>query len=160
AALATAAATIGVLLATTPWGDRLDSSSDEILTYAQLVDVHDAAWPSLLLDGFAYAVIGLTLGIGVLHLTRGRGRVAALGGAVVRAAGGMLFAVGAAGFAAVVWFAGADGFSEGAGRSLVHVANDHPGHLMGPEMVGFLLTTVGSLILAGALIRARAVQVW
>lgn len=159
-ALGAAAATVSVLLATTPWGDRLDSSSDEILSYDKLVTVHDAAWASMLLDGFAYAVIGLTLGLGVLHLARGRGRMLALVGAVITTAGGVLFAMGAAAFAAIVRFAGADGLSDGSGQTLVDFANDHPGHLMGPNMVGFLLTTVGSLVLAGALIRARAVPVY
>jgi hypothetical protein len=155
-ALGAAAATVSVLLATTPWGDRLDSGADEVLSYDKLVPVHDAAWPSMLLDGFAYAVIGLTVGLGVLHLARGRGRVLALAGAVITTAGGILFAMGAAGFAAIVWFAGADGLSDGTGQALVDFANDHPGHLMGPDMVGFLLTTVGSLVLAGALVRSRA----
>jgi len=158
-ALGTATATVSVLLATTPWGDRLDSSSDEILSYDKLVAAHGAAWASMLLDGFAYAVIGLALGLGVLHLARGRGRRLALVGAVISTAGGVLFAMGAAALAAIVWFAGADGLSGGSGQALVDVANDHPGHLVGPGMVGFLLTTVGGLVLAGALIRARAVPV-
>jgi hypothetical protein len=160
AALGASAATICVLLATTPWGDRLDSSSDEVLTYDDLVKVSDAAWPSMLLDGFAYAVIGLALGLGVLHLVRGRGRVVALVGAVIATAGGVLFAMGAAAFATIVWFVGADGLSDGTGQALVDFANDHPGHLLGPDMVGFLLSTIGSLVLAVALIRARALPVY
>jgi hypothetical protein len=159
-ALGAAAATIGVLLATTPWGDRYDSSSDEVLNYDDLVTVSDATWPSLLLDGFAYAVVGLTLGLGVLHLVRGRGRVVAAIGAVIMTAGGVLFAMGAAAFATMVWFAGAEGLADGTGQALVDYANDHPGHLLGPEMAGFLLTTIGSLVLAAALIRARALPVY
>jgi hypothetical protein len=159
AALAAAAATVGVLLATTPWGDRLDSSSDDVLSYDRLLDVRDAAWSSMLLDSFAYAVIGLTVGLGVLHLVRTKGRVAALVGAVLTTAGGILFAMGGAAFATVVWFITADGLAEGAGPSLVDYANDHVGHLMGIDMAGFALTTLGSLVLAAALIRARAVPV-
>ena len=41
AALAASAATVSVLLATTPWGDRLDSSSDEVLSYDKLLDVRE-----------------------------------------------------------------------------------------------------------------------
>jgi len=158
-ALAASAATVAVLLATTPWGDRLDSSSDEVLSYDKLLEVRDAAWSSMVLDSFAYAVIGMTLGLGVLHLARSKGRVAALVGAVLTTVGGILFAMGGAAFATVVWFITADGLSEGAGRSLVDYANDHLGHLMGLDMAGFLLTTIGSLVLAAALIRARAVPV-
>jgi hypothetical protein len=157
AALGASAATIVVLLATTPWGDRLDSGSDNVLNYQNLVKVHDAAWPSMLIDGFAFAVVGLTVGLGVLHLVRGRGRIAALVGAVMTTAGGTLFAMGAAGFATIGWFASANGLSGGAGQTLVDYANDSPGHLMGPDLAGFLLTAAGSLVLAVALIRSRAV---
>ena len=159
AGLAASAATVSVLLATTPWGDRLDSSSDEVLSYDKLLDVREAAWSSMLLDSFAFAVIGLTLGLGVLHLVRSKGRIAALVGAVLTTAGGILFAMGGAAFATVVWFISADGLPDGAGPALVDHANDNVGHLMGVDMAGFLLTTVGSLVLAAALIRARAVPV-
>lgn len=159
-ALGAAAVSIIALLATTPWGDRLDSSSDDVLNYDDLVKVHDAAWPSMMLDGFAFAIIGLTVGLGVLHLVRSRGRIAALVGAVVMIAGGIVFAMGAAGFAAISWFASAGDLSDGTGQALVDFANDTPGHLMGPNMAGFALTTLGSLILATALIRARAVPVY
>src|SRR3954454_3720216 len=159
AALAASTVTVAGLLATTPWGDRLDSSADDVLSYDKLLDVRDAAWSSMLLDSFAYAVIGMTLGLGVLHLVRSKGRIAALVGAVLTTAGGILFAMGGAAFATVVWFITADGLSDGAGQSLVDYANDHAGHLMGIDMAGFVLTTVGSLVLATALIRARAVPV-
>jgi hypothetical protein len=159
AGLAVSAATISVLLATTPWGDRLNSSSDEVLTYDKLLDVRDAAWSSMLLDSFAFAVVGLTLGLGVLHLVRGKGRIAALVGAVLTTVGGILFAMGGAAFATVVWFITADGLPDGTGESLVDYANDNVGHLMGVDMAGFVLMTLGSLVIAGALIRARAVPV-
>jgi hypothetical protein len=160
AALGASAAAIAVLLATTPWGDRLDSSSDDVLSYDSLVKVHDAAWPSMLIDGFAFAVIGLTVGLGVLHLVRGRGRIAALVGAVMTTAGGILFAMGAIGLATIGWFASADGLSNGTGQALVDFANDNPGHLMGPDIAGFLLTAVGSLVLAAALLRSRAIPIY
>jgi len=159
AALAASAATAVVLLATTPWGDRLDSGADEILTYDTLLDGRDAAWPSMLLDSFAFAVIGLTVGLGVLHLARAKGRIAALLGAALTTAGGILFAMGGTAFATLLWFITADGLPRGAGQSLVDYANDHPGHLVGPGIAGFLLTTIGALVLSVALIRARAVPV-
>jgi hypothetical protein len=159
AALAASSATVVVLLSTTPWGDRLDSGADEILTYDTLLDVRDAAWPSLLLDSFAFAVIGLTIGLGVLHLAQAKGRIAALCGAALTTAGGILFAMGGTAFATLGWFITADGLPPGAGQSLVEYANDHPGHLIGPNMVGFLLTTIGALVLSAALLRARAVPV-
>jgi len=157
AALAASACTVAALLMTTPWGDRLDSSSETILDYDNLREVRGAAWPAMLADSFAFAVIGLTLGLGVLHLVRTRGRVLALVGAVLTAAGGILFAMGGTAFATLGWFVTADGLAPGAGRSLVDHANDHPGHLLGPTMAGFALITLGVLVLAAALVRARAV---
>ena len=157
AGLAMSAGTVAVLLATKPWGDRLDSSSDEFLDYDQLLEVRDAAWASMLVDGFAYAVIGLTLGLGVLHLARGRGRLAALVGAVLTTAGGVLFAMGAGSFATFAWFATAPGLPDDAGRSLVDYANDHVGHVIGADMAGFVVFTLGSLVLSAAVVRARVV---
>jgi hypothetical protein len=159
AALATASLTVAGLLATKPWGDRLDSGADDFLVYDKLLEVRDAAWISMLVDGFAYAVIGFTVGLGVLHLARDRGRVAALVGAVLTTAGGILFAIGAGAFATFGWFATAPGLPDGAGRSLVDYANDHVGHVVGADMLGFVTYTLGSLVLAAAAIRARAVPV-
>jgi hypothetical protein len=159
AALAAATVTVASLLATTPWGDRLDSSSDEVLNYDDLLDIRDAAWSSMLVDSFAYAVIGIALGLGVLHLVRSKGRIAALVGAVLTTAGGIAFAMGGTAFATVVWFITADGLSDGAGQSLVDYANNHVGHLLGLDMAGFVTFTLGTIVLAVALIRARAVPV-
>jgi hypothetical protein len=154
-ALGAAALTVAALLITTPWGDRYDSSADEVVDYDGLAAVRDGAWTAMLADGFAFAVLGLTLGIVTCHLVRGRGRVAALAGAVLTTAGGILFAMGGMSFATLTWFA--SGVSEDAGRSLVDYANDNTGHLLGAAMAGFLLFTVGGLVLATALFRARAV---
>ena len=159
AALAACSATIAGLLVAAPWGDRLDSSSDEFLDYDKLLEVRDAAWAGMLVDGFAYAVIGVALGLGVLHLTRTRGRVAALVGAVLTTAGGILFAMGAGAFATFGWFATAPGLPDGSGRSLVDYANNHVGHVIGLDMAGFVTFTLGTLVLSAALVRARAVPV-
>jgi len=156
-ALGASALTIAALLITTPWGDRYDSSADEVVDYDGLAAVRDGAWTGMLADGFAFAVLGLTLGLVTCHLARGRGRVAALVGAVLTTSGGILFAMGGLSFATLTWFA--SGVSEDAGRSLVDYANDQTGHLLGATMAGFLLFTVGGLVLATALFRARAVPV-
>jgi hypothetical protein len=39
-------------------------------------------------------------------------------------------------------------------------AVDNPGHLLGLQMAGFLLVTLGSLVLMGALWRSRSVPRW
>jgi hypothetical protein len=157
AALATSALTLAVLLAAPPWGDRLDSGSDHFLDYDNLLEVRDAAWAGMLVDGFAYAVLALTLSLGVVHVTRGRGRVAAVVGAVLTTAGGIMFAMGASAFATFAWFATAPGLPDDAGRDLVAYANNHVGHVIGLDMAGFVTFTLGTLVLSAAVIRARAV---
>jgi hypothetical protein len=155
AALATSAATVAVLVATQPWGERLDSSSEEILSYATLQPHRDAAWPSILLDGFALAVLGISAALATCHLARGRGRVAALLGSLLAIAGGVLCAMGSSAFVTMVWFA--TGLSEEGAADLIVFANDHPGHLLGVQMAGFALFTLGTLTLSVALARAKAV---
>jgi hypothetical protein len=152
--LAAAALTIAGLLVTTPWGDRYDSSADEVLDYDGLAAVRDGAWGGMLVDGLAFAILGLTAGIVISHLVRGRGRVAALVGVTLTTVGGALFAMGGFAFATVTWFA--SGISEPAGRELVSYANDNVPHLLGASMAGFLLVTLGSLVLAFAAFRGRA----
>jgi hypothetical protein len=115
--LGAAAMTVAALLATTPWGDRYDSSAEEVLDYDRLGPVRDGAWGGMLADGLAFAVLGLTLGILVCHLVRARGRVAALVGAGLATLGGILFAMGGMSFATLTWFA--SGISEPAGREVV-----------------------------------------
>jgi hypothetical protein len=76
-------------------------------------------------------------------------------GATLTTVGGALFAMGGFGFATVTWFA--SGISEPAGRELVDFANDNVAHLLGAGMAGFVLVTIGSLVLAFAAFRGRAV---
>ena len=156
-ALGTAGLTVAALLITTPWGDRYDSGADEVLDYESLPTVHDGAWIAMLADGLTFAVLGVSLGLVICHLVRGRGRFAALLGAVLATIGGVLFAMGGLSFATLTWLA--SGVPEDVGRPLVDYANDSPGHLLGATMAGFLLFTLGGLVLATALFRARAVPV-
>jgi hypothetical protein len=156
-ALGAAAATVAALLITTPWGDRYDSGADEVVAYDGLHAVADGAWIGMLADGLAFAVLGISLGLVVCHLARGRGRFAALLGALLATFGGILFAMGGLSFATLTWFAAK--VPEDVGRPLVDYANDNPGHALGATMAGFLLFTVAQLALATALFRARAVPV-
>jgi hypothetical protein len=155
--LCAAGLTVAALLITTPWGDRYDSAADEVIAYESLPAAQDGAWFGMLADGLAFAVLGVTLGLVVCHLARGRGRFVALLGAVLAAVGGILFAMGGLSFATLTWFSSV--VPEDVGRSLIDYANDSPGHLLGATMAGFLLFTLGELALAAALFRARAVPV-
>ncbi len=157
-ALATAAVSVAVLVATHPWGARLDSAADDVLSYDVLLrSDRDVAWAGILIDGFAFAVTALCAALGTCLLARKRGRIAAQIGSVLTVTGGVLFAMGSSGFAALTWFATSDGLSEVAGRDLIAVGNDNVARVLGLEMAGFLLVTVGGLTLAVALARAKAV---
>ncbi len=155
--LAASALTIAALLVTTPWGDRYNSSADEVLDYDQLAPVRDGAWGGTLADGLAFAVLAFTLSIVVCHLVPGRGRLVALVGGALTTLGGICFAMGGFGFATVTWFA--SGVSEDAGRELVDYANDNVPHLLGASMAGFATFTLGTLVLAAALLRGRGAPV-
>lgn len=154
-ALAASAVTIAALVLTHPWGDRLDSSSDTVLTYDFVAENHANAWPAMLVDVLAFGLLAFCIAIGVAHLVRGRGRTVATVGAVLVTIGGLLFAMGGMAFTTVMWFIGT--LPEDSGRTLVDVANDDVPHLLGVETTGFFLVTLGSLVLAAALFRARAV---
>jgi len=145
------ALTIAGLLVTTPWGERNATSYDEI------APVRDAAWAGMLADGIAFAVVGLLFSMTVLSLVRGRGRVPALVGAIVTSLGGLLFAMGSFAFASLAWYATSSAIPVDTGKALLAYAAENPQHGFVPAMVGFLLFTVGSLLLAASLLRSRAV---
>jgi hypothetical protein len=157
-ALSTGAAASAVLIATHPWGERLSSSADELLSYDVLLRAdRDTAWASLLADGFALAVVAVCASLATCLLARQRGRNLALVGSILTVAGGLLVAMGSSGYATLTWFAMSDGLSEDASMGLITFINDTPTRLLAPQIAGFLLVSLGGLVLAFALGRARAV---
>jgi len=94
-------------------------------------------------------------------LARSRGAVWASVGAVITTLGGIAYAMGAFGFVAVIWYATeTDAVSVAEGTKLLDYSVDHPEHGMVVQMAGFLLFTIGSVVLSVALIRARTVPLW
>ena len=147
------ALTVAALLITTPWGGRNATAYDEIAA------VRDAAWAGILADGIAFAVVGVMFSLTVLSLVRSRGRVLALVGAIITSLGGLLFAVGSFAFASFAWYVTSSAIPVDSGKALMAYAAENPQHGFLPGMIGFLLFTVGSLLLAVALLRSRAVPI-
>lgn len=153
AGLGLGALTVAALLVTTPWGSRNATG------YEDIAPIRETAWAGLLADGVAFAVVGLTLAITVVSLLRGRGRVLALIGAALTALGGLLFAMGSFAFASLAWYATSAAVPVDAGQALMAYASQNPQHGFVIVMIGFLLYTVGSIVLGVALFRGRVVPI-
>jgi hypothetical protein len=155
ATLALAAAAIGIVLLFRPWPVR------NSFLYQELAPVRDAIWTAILVDGLAFAAIGLSLSLAVSLLARDRGARLANVGAIVTIVGAILFAMGAFAFASLTWYAtDAAALPVAEGARLLEYAVANPEHVMLPQLIGFLLYTLGTLILAVALLRSGAVPRW
>lgn len=150
--LAVGSLTIAVLLLTTPWGER------DGLDYASLAPIRDNVWAGLLLDGLAFAVVGVTVGLAVCGLVRSRGATLATIGAVLTSLGGIAFAMGAFSFASLAWHVTDTSLLDATdGAALLAYAVDNPMHGMAVQMAGFLSLILGLALLAIALLRAGTV---
>lgn len=144
-----------VLVVWQPWGQR------NALGYADIAPNRDAAWLGMLVDGLAIAVVGVTLGLAACRLTPRRGGVWASIGAVLAGLGGLAFCAGAFAFGSLAWYATAtDALDVPAGTALMSYVETHSAHVYGVQGAGFLLLTLGSLLLMVGLWRAAAVPRW
>jgi hypothetical protein len=154
AALALGALTVAAMLVWRPWGER------NAFGYDDIAPIRDNLWVGSLVDGIGFAVVAVSLGLGTCLLVRGRGSRFANVGAVLATLGGITFAAGSAAHAAVGWVATSDVISAHTGRALLDFIDDKGGRLMIPAVVGFLLVTLGTLLLATALLRSGALSRW
>lgn len=154
-ALAVSAAAVASVLLWHPWPVR------DRFGYGDIAPIRDAMWGAILIDALAFAVVGISLSIVVCGLARARGAVWATVGAAVTTLGGIALAMGEFGFAALSWYAtDSDAVSVAEGTTLLDYSVDHPEHGMVVQMAGFLLFTIGSILLLIALMRARSVPLW
>ena len=155
AGLALAATGAAAVLLWHPWPTR------DRFGYGDIAPIRDAMWQALVIDAVCFAVLGATFSIAVCGLARVRGSVWATIGAAVTTLGGIAFAMGEFGFAAISWYAtDTAAVSVESGTKLMDYTVDHPEHGMVVQMAGFLLFTIGSVLLAVALIRSRSVPLW
>jgi hypothetical protein len=153
--LALGAVVAAIVVLWQPWGER------DKLSYADLAPHADAAWLGTVVDGLAMAAIGVTLGLAVCRLAPARGYTLATIGAVVTGIGGVAFAGGMVAFGTLAWYAtNTDAVPADDGAALMTYVESNPGHAIGLQMAGFLLYTIGALVLMGALWRARSVPRW
>lgn len=154
-ALALGAIGVASVLLWHPWPTR------DRFGYGDIAPIRDAMWQAIVIDAFAFCVMALALSIVVCGFARSRGAILASVGAVITTLGGIAFAMGEFGFAAVSWYATeSDAVSVAEGTQLLAYSVDHPEHGMVVQMAGFLLFTLGSIMLLIALIRARTVPLW
>ena len=150
-----AAAVVAAVLLFRPWPVR------NSFEYGELAPVRDAIWSAILVDSLAFAAISISLSLGICALARSRGARLATVGAIVTTIGGVLFAMGAYAFASLVWYVtDAAALEAGAGARLLESVVANPEHLMLAQALGFLLYTLGTLLLAVALFWSRAVPRW
>jgi hypothetical protein len=153
--LALGAIAVAVLVVWQPWGER------DHLGYADLAPHRDAAWLGAIVDGLGIAAIGIAFGLAVCRLAPARGSTLANIGAVLAGIGGVAFCAGMISFGSLAWYAtDTAAIPTDPGTALMAYVEDNPGHVMGLQMVGFLLFTLGSLVLMGALWRSRSVPRW
>ncbi len=154
-ALATSSAAVAAVLLWHPWPAR------DQFAYGDIAPVRDATWVGILIDALAFATVGVTLSIVVCLLARHRGAVWASVGAVITTLGGIAYAMGAFGFAAVSWYAtDTAALAAADGATLLDYTVDHPEHGMVVQMAGFLAVTIGTIVFCVALLRAKSVPTW
>jgi hypothetical protein len=128
--------------------------------YAAFSAERDATWLFSMVVGIATGAAFLTLGLAVSLLVRGRGAALAIGAALLLGVGGFGFASGFFASGALNWYATSDAIPESAATDLMTYAEDHPLHVFAPQMAGFLLSSLGCVLVAVALWRSRAVPRW
>jgi len=150
--LALAATTVAGVLLVRPWPER------DAFDYGQVAPSRDSIWLGVMVDGLAFALVGITLALVVSGLVRARGATWATIGAGFTAVGGVVFAMGAYAFGALAWYATDTSTLDGeTGGRLLDRAVDEVTHGMLLQMAGFLCYTVGTLLLCVALLRSGAV---
>lgn len=131
------------------------------IPYATFSPIHEAWWAWHLFGGLANTLMCVTLAVAACVLAPGRGRVWAAIGAAATVLGGLLFGAGVAAEGAAMGYAGNPrALPQEAGAALLRYMNEHPESYVVPILPGLILSTLGFLLIAMALWRARTVPGW
>ena len=149
------AATSAVLLLLTPWGERNE------IGYAAVAPIRDAFWAGILVDGLAMVAVALGLALVVHRLVGGVRPVLVGAGGTLATAGAVAFALGGFGYATLAWHVtDASVLDPAAGAAVLRSAVESPQHSLVVQIAGFLMMTLGLVLLSLALLRSRAVPRW
>lgn len=159
ATLVAVATSLGsVLVAATllwhPWPPR------DHITYAEFAPVRDAAWLGSVLNVVGHSAAAIGLAIAVVLLVPSRGARWANVGAAFTALGGVLFGAGALAYITVAWYGTSPALDAASGTALFDYLKGNLGHILIPQAIGLALFSLGSILVAVALWRARAVPRW
>lgn len=146
---------LAIIMLIVPWGERNQ------IDYDSLAPIRDSMWLGIALDALGVAALGIGLALVVCRLVSTRGARVADIGAVLAVAGSICFALGMYFFGSLAWYAtDTSVLDPAAGAAIMDAAINSPGHGMLLQPVGFLTSTLGTVLLCVALIRARALPLW
>ncbi|BBG05002.1 MULTISPECIES: hypothetical protein [Pseudonocardia] len=155
AGLAIAAAVAAVNLLVRPLA--ADATADR----AAVLAVREAVWLFGAVGGIATGAVFVALGLVVcLVVPAGRGYASATSGAALTVLGGISFAAGFFAFGVSSWFATLPLDDPAASVALFDAVQADAMRSFGPQLAGFLLASVGTVLLAVALWRSRTVPRW
>jgi hypothetical protein len=138
----------------------IGAGGDALPGYAALAPVRDYAWAFFTFAGVQMVVGVCAAALAAWILVPARGaRWATVGGSLVWL-GAALYAVGIGGWAAVYYFGTDRALGAATATRLVDRYNHDAAHMLLVPVSGAALVMVGSLLLAVALWRARAVPRW
>lgn len=125
--------------------------------YAELEPVRNAYWTFALVGGVSTALTYILAGIAACMLVLRRGATLATAGAVLLCIGGVLFGAGFFASGAVSWVS--TGVVAG-DPTFFDYFQEHSFRAFAPQLVGFLLSTIGFILVGVALWRSRVVPRW
>lgn len=142
------------------WHPAPDGTNDGF-SYDQVAGMRDAWWAWHVFGSIGTAVSAIAGSLVVVLLVPRRGAAWATVGAVFVSLGALAFVAGASAEGVLYAYAtDPDALPVEAGRSFVNFVNDDPGRVVAVIGPGFILMTLGTLLLATALWQAGTVPRW
>jgi hypothetical protein len=133
--------------------------AEDSSVFAQVAPDRDAVWMFGLVGAISTPTAYLAVGLAACLLVTARGAGLATVGAILTGFGALGYACGFFAFHALSWYGTAEVLSPQGAEFLTFVGDDS-GHVFGPQVVGFLLCTLGYLAIAASLWRSRVVPRW